>query len=120
MKQNKVFHRDLKLDNLFLDENFNVKVGDFGYATSDSVASTYWGTKFYIAPEITTQRGNLYDASQADCFSFGVILFTLKTIKFPFSKQALKSDKIYKHVANNDFDTFWEIHDGHQYDENFK
>lgn len=32
MHQNNVIHRDLKLGNLFLDENMDIKVGDFGLA----------------------------------------------------------------------------------------
>jgi polo-like kinase 1 len=32
MHDNNVIHRDLKLGNLFLDGNMNVKVGDFGLA----------------------------------------------------------------------------------------
>lgn len=29
----KIIHRDLKLGNLFLNENMNIKIGDFGLAT---------------------------------------------------------------------------------------
>lgn len=30
----KIIHRDLKLGNLFLDDNMNIKIGDFGLATT--------------------------------------------------------------------------------------
>lgn len=33
LHQNKVIHRDLKLGNLFLNENMEIKLGDFGLAT---------------------------------------------------------------------------------------
>jgi len=32
MHNNQIIHRDLKLGNLFLDSNMNIKVGDFGLA----------------------------------------------------------------------------------------
>ena len=34
MHDRKVIHRDLKLGNVFIDKNMNVKVGDFGLAAS--------------------------------------------------------------------------------------
>ncbi len=32
MHKNRVIHRDLKMGNIFLNENMNIKVGDFGLA----------------------------------------------------------------------------------------
>lgn len=52
----KAIHRDLKLGNLFLDENMIVKIGDFGLATKidyfGEKKKTICGTPNYIAPEI--------------------------------------------------------------------
>lgn len=53
---NKVIHRDLKLGNLFLNENMEIKLGDFGLATrleyNEEKKKTICGTPNYIAPEI--------------------------------------------------------------------
>lgn len=52
----KIIHRDLKLGNLFLNENMEVKMGDFGLATKleypGEKRKTICGTPNYIAPEI--------------------------------------------------------------------
>jgi serine/threonine protein kinase len=55
MNQMKISHRDLKLENILVDCNLNLKIADFGYAsfqkTSD-LLSSYRGTFTYMAPEI--------------------------------------------------------------------
>ena len=70
--KNEIIHRDLKLTNIFIDYNNNVKIGDFGLAKNiydlnyDEV-----GTFSYIAPEILA--GNNYDF-KADLYSIGIII----------------------------------------------
>ena len=56
MHSNRVIHRDLKMGNIFLNDNMDLKVGDFGLATKlefiDEKKRTMCGTPNYIAPEI--------------------------------------------------------------------
>jgi len=49
-----VVHRDLKLENILVDDNMNLKVADFGFATFRKIHSlkSYRGTMTYMAPEI--------------------------------------------------------------------
>ena len=49
-----VVHRDLKLENILVDENMNLKVADFGFATQKKInrLKSYRGTMTYMAPEI--------------------------------------------------------------------
>lgn len=51
-----VLHRDLKLGNLFLDHNMQLKIGDFGLATKlkgeVDLRASICGTPNYMAPEI--------------------------------------------------------------------
>lgn len=72
-----VVHRDLKLENILVDDKMNLKVADFGFATFRKVHTlkSYKGTKTYMAPEIKEQK--TYDGMQIDIFSTAVILFII-------------------------------------------
>ena len=76
-----VVHRDLKTENIMMDENWVLKIADFGYATllagkkGDGILKTHLGTVSYAAPEILSHKD--YNGPCADIFSIGVILFVL-------------------------------------------
>lgn len=84
MDKKDVAHRDLKLENLLVDENLNLKVADFGFAKNENVKQlkSYKGTHTYMAPEI--REAKVYNGKKVDIFSAGVILFILTQGIFPF------------------------------------
>lgn len=85
---NRCLHRDIKLENIFWDEQEQVyKLGDFGIAkyAEDGNAETIVYTKGYGAPEIERRLYDYYNAT-ADIYSFGITLYLLlNDLKFPGS-----------------------------------
>ncbi|KAL8709112.1 MAG: hypothetical protein Q9220_006133 [cf. Caloplaca sp. 1 TL-2023] len=79
-------HRDLKLENILLDKNGNVKLCDFGftreYEGKMSYLQTFCGTVCYSAPEML--KGEKYAGEKVDVWSLGIILFALLTGELPF------------------------------------
>ena len=90
MHSRRVCHRDLKLENILVDDHLNLKVADFGYASYKSIdcLKSYRGTMTYMAPEI--KEGKEYQGKKVDMFSFGVILFIIVHGIFPFKEARLE------------------------------
>jgi len=105
-----VCHRDLKLDNILLDSNFNIKLADFGFSiplqghSGNGDLHSYKGTKCYMPPEQHARKA--YDGRQADLFSSGVILFMMVTQRMPFV-EARVNDPFYQLIAGNRAKYFW-------------
>lgn len=99
-----VIHRDLKLGNIFLDQNMTVKIGDFGLAallsTDTERKKTICGTPNYIAPEVLfgKEQGHSYEV---DVWSVGIILYAMIVGKPPF--QSKDVDTIYNRIKLNDY-----------------
>ncbi|CAL1600868.1 unnamed protein product [Knipowitschia caucasica] len=109
LHNNRIIHRDLKLGNIFLNDDMNLKIGDFGLATKIEFdgerKKTLCGTPNYIAPEVLCKKGHSYEV---DVWSLGCILYTLLVGKPPFETSCLK--ETYNRIKKNNYSIPWHIH----------
>lgn len=83
-------HRDIKLDNMLLNESRIAKLSDFGFARTSfdqssgqvMMSRTYCGTLPYYCPQLLLKTP--YDPFKADVWAMGVSLFILFENRFPF------------------------------------
>lgn len=83
-----IVHRDVKLENLLLDEQGTVKIIDFGFSTivpPGKKLKIFCGTPSYMAPEIVSRKE--YTGFCADVWAMGVLLYALLCGSFPFRGQ---------------------------------
>jgi serine/threonine protein kinase len=100
-------HRDLKLENILIDNNLNLKVADFGFACYKNIDNlkSFRGTFTYMAPEI--KEGRPYSGQQVDLFSFGVVLFIIVQGIFPF-KEARTNEYFYNLITTGQHELYFE------------
>ena len=82
---NGILHRDLKDENVIIDENFRIKLIDFGSVAFHQPGkrfNTFFGTIEYCSPEVL--EGNKYEGPEIEAWSLGVLLFIIVFSENPF------------------------------------
>ena len=91
--KNRIIHRDIKPQNILIDNQDRIKITDFGIAvalseTSITQTNTLLGSVHYLSPE--QARGSMA-TSKSDIYALGVVLYELLSGKVPFDGESAVS-----------------------------
>lgn len=101
LHDNRIIHRDLKLENFFVGSDGRIKIGDFGLSAKldydDERKYTICGTPNYLSPELLTSasKGHSYEV---DIWTIGVCAFAMLTGHPPF--ETTRTKLTYEHIKN--------------------
>lgn len=108
-----VAHRDIKPENIFLSDEGDLKLGDFGlavlymYKGEKKTCQTVCGSPPYMAPEVvpkggfTGQKTLPYEGNLVDIWSCGVVLFVLLAGNTPWDEPTTLSEEFLAYTAND-------------------
>ncbi|XP_043655255.1 eIF-2-alpha kinase GCN2 [Drosophila teissieri] len=121
--QQGIIHRDLKPVNIFLDSHDQIKIGDFGLATTsflalqahdtapapvhqitsaeDGTGTGKVGTTLYVAPELTGNASKSVYNQKVDMYTLGVILFEMCQPPFDTSMERAQTIMALRNVSIN-------------------
>ncbi|XP_047123369.1 serine/threonine-protein kinase PLK1 isoform X3 [Hydra vulgaris] len=102
LHQESVIHRDIKLGNLFINNDMEIRIGDFGLAVQadkdGKKEMSVCGTPNYIAPEVLSKAGHSFEV---DTWALGCVMYTLLVGRPPFETSCLKDT--YMRIRNNEY-----------------
>ncbi|KAL7581717.1 hypothetical protein ACA910_022257 [Epithemia clementina (nom. ined.)] len=99
--QRSIAYRDLKLENVLIDEHGYCVIVDLGFAKIvDDKTYTLVGTPEYLAPEIIVSKGH---DKAVDYWSFGVLCFELLAGVSPFFKSGSSQMDMFKRIVRGKF-----------------
>ena len=97
-----IVHRDIKLDNILIDLDNNIKICDFGVSKivkKGEPMMEQCGTPAYIAPEILLNKG--YEGFGVDIWSAGVVLYAMLGGTVPFKGNNI--DELHDLIIKGEF-----------------
>jgi MAP/microtubule affinity-regulating kinase len=106
-----VVHRDIKMENILLDDRLDAKLIDFGFSTwviPSQKLKIFCGTPSYMAPEIVNKKE--YYGPPADMWSLGILLYAMLCGHFPF--RARTEFELYHNISKGLFTVPSHVSDG--------
>lgn len=105
-----IMHRDMKLENILVDNSGYLKIIDFGLAKilnqGDSLAQSYCGTPEYLSPEMVQGTGHDFTV---DWWAVGVLIYEMTIGVTPFfnrNRQLLQSKIVHSKIVYPDKRTY--------------
>ena len=99
---NGILHRDIKDENVVIDDRFHAKLIDFGSAArlSDQPFSNFCGTFEYCSPEVL--KGSPYRGPELEIWAMGITLYVLVMGRMPFAgiEEILREEVVFPDDAS--------------------
>ncbi len=86
-----IIHRDIKMENILINEQRQIKLIDFGFSVQiglENKLTVYCGTPSYMAPEIHSKKD--YFGPPVDVWALGVMLYVMSCGRFPFKGKLIR------------------------------
>ena len=102
LHKNHMAHRDIKLENILMTREYEIKIIDFGfgmYNPENKLQNFFCGTPNYMPPEIAFKKP--YVGQKADLWSLGVLVYKMFCADFPFKGKNEK--ELYKAIKKGKF-----------------
>ena len=103
LHNNHMAHRDIKLENILMNEKYEIKIIDFGfgmYNPENKLQTFFGGTPNYMPPEIILKIP--YVGQKADLWSLGVLIYKMYCADFPFRGNNEK--ELYNSIKNCEYE----------------
>ena len=110
----KIVHRDIKLENILIDLNNNIKICDFGIGrilkNEKQMLYDKCGTPMYMAPEILlSSKTKGYEGFPVDIWSSGISLYIMLSGTLPFNLKNKESSDMSNESNNNNIELQYSI-----------
>ena len=121
LRKNKILHRDIKLANIVMSDNGEIKLIDLGYAVSLSQERNYrktsCGTTLSLSPELLDRQPY---STEVDIWAFGIVAYQLAMIDVPYHNIETNINWLMSVMTKGDDERTLDISDMHPAEPEFQ